>query len=76
MDSAYRCPYDGLRMSQMETESYDSLLFASYQCAGCGHEGVESSDPSGVLGHHSKLMCKCCGCKRERARTGNVILEE
>jgi hypothetical protein len=76
MDGAYRCPYDGLRMTNVGGESAgDGWAWHYYECPECGHEGVEV-----VYGDfhrvRSLVMCPCKGCSAERHRTGSIILKE
>jgi len=77
MDSTFRCPYDGFRMVDTGGEGHLECAFRFYECPNCGHEGVEAIwHKTGETNRRSKVMCKCAGCKRERARTGKILLKE
>lgn len=77
MDAAYRCPYDGLRMTEVGGESETPEIWAwhYYECPECQHEGIEI-----VYGefhrNRSVVMCPCKGCAERRHRTGNMIWKE
>ena len=76
----FRCPYDGWRMGSAKGEGYEDVhpevAFWFYKCPNCGHEGVEAEFHDGLIKRRSRILCKCVGCRRERDRTGNIILEE
>lgn len=76
MDEAYRCPYDGLRMTKIGWETSGVFYFELFECPECQHRGVEVTMPDETKRHRSMVMCECKGCTAERHRTGSIILKE
>lgn len=75
MGHQVRCPFDGYRMSVKSGESHPEVEFNHYECSHCGHQIVEAILPGGDIKHRAMVMCKCKGCRAERAIRNPEIQE-